>query len=93
MEPSYEQKLLSAIATQEQAVAKLQSQLQELEAVGSLVQELPRQLKHDVMVPLGRHAFFPGQLVHTDELVVHLGGEQYAEMTAPSAQQVRGGYS
>eukprot|EP00271_Cylindrocystis_brebissonii_P010161 TRINITY_DN26265_c0_g1_i1.p1 TRINITY_DN26265_c0_g1~~TRINITY_DN26265_c0_g1_i1.p1 ORF type:complete len:429 (+),score=97.15 TRINITY_DN26265_c0_g1_i1:78-1364(+) len=38
-----------------------------------LVQELPRKTAHEVMVPFGKAAFFPGRLVHTNELVVLLG--------------------
>ena len=36
-------------------------------------------------VPFGKHAFFPGELRHTNELMVHLGGGYRAECTAAHA--------
>lgn len=36
-------------------------------------------------VPFGKHAFFPGELRHTNELQVHLGGQYRAECTASHA--------
>ena len=42
----------------------------------------------EVMAPFGPLAFYPARLVHTNELLVHLGGGVYAERTA---KQVRSG--
>lgn len=36
----------------------------------NLVQRLPDQLHHDIMVPFGKAAFFPGSLIHTNEFLV-----------------------
>ena len=36
-------------------------------------------------MPFGKHAFFPGELRHTNELMVHLGGGYRAECTAAHA--------
>lgn len=41
-----------------------------------------------VMVPFGRQAFFPGQLTHTNEFLVHLGDQYYVETTAAAAQGI-----
>ncbi|CAI9089374.1 OLC1v1023940C3 [Oldenlandia corymbosa var. corymbosa] len=48
----------------------------------NLVQTLPNELQHQIMVPWGKAAFFPGQLVHTNEFVVLLGDGYYAERTS-----------
>ncbi|XP_058217687.1 uncharacterized protein LOC131328797 isoform X2 [Rhododendron vialii] len=48
----------------------------------SLVQKLPDQLHHDIMVPFGKAAFFPGRLIHTNEFLVLLGDGYYAERTS-----------
>ena len=41
-----------------------------------------------ITVPFGKHAFFPGELRHTNELQVHLGGQYRVECTAPHAAGV-----
>ncbi|CAL5212774.1 unnamed protein product [Lathyrus oleraceus] len=48
----------------------------------NLVQKLPEQLSHDVMVPFGKAAFFPGRLIHTNEFMVLLGEGYYADRTS-----------
>ncbi|KAH7860714.1 hypothetical protein Vadar_017126 [Vaccinium darrowii] len=48
----------------------------------SLVQKLPEELHHDIMVPFGKAAFFPGRLIHTNEFLVLLGESYYAERTS-----------
>ena len=53
--------------------------VQELEDV---VRDLPNKVSHRVMVPFTDVAFFPGRLVHTNELLVLLGSDLYAERSA-----------
>ncbi|XP_042519901.1 RNA polymerase II subunit 5-mediating protein homolog isoform X3 [Macadamia integrifolia] len=48
----------------------------------NLVQRLPDELSHDVMVPFGTVAFFPGRLIHTNEFLVLLGEGYYVERTS-----------
>ncbi|KAM6548916.1 hypothetical protein CsatB_020592 [Cannabis sativa] len=48
----------------------------------STVQRLPDQLHHDIMVPFGKAAFFPGRLIHTNEFLVLLGEGYYADRTS-----------
>ncbi|KAJ8427569.1 hypothetical protein Cgig2_021714 [Carnegiea gigantea] len=48
----------------------------------NLVQRVPDDLHHRIMVPFGKAAFFPGRLVHTNEFMVLLGEGYYAERTA-----------
>ncbi|EEF44407.1 conserved hypothetical protein [Ricinus communis] len=54
----------------------------------NLITRLPDQLHHDVMVPFGKAAFFPGKLIHTNELVVLLGEGYYAERTAKQTAEI-----
>ncbi|KAL7185479.1 hypothetical protein ACSBR2_027429 [Camellia fascicularis] len=48
----------------------------------NLVQKLPEELHHDIMVPFGKAAFFPGRLIHTNEFLVLLGEGYYADRTS-----------
>lgn len=36
----------------------------------NLVQKLPEETHHNIMVPFGKAAFFPGRLIHTNEFVI-----------------------
>ncbi|XP_057460617.1 uncharacterized protein LOC130751103 isoform X2 [Actinidia eriantha] len=48
----------------------------------NLVQKLPDELHHDIMVPFGKAAFFPGRLIHTNEFLALLGEGYYTERTS-----------
>lgn len=48
----------------------------------NLVQKLPDELHHNIMVPFGKAAFFPGRLIHTNEFMVLLGVDHYVERTS-----------
>ncbi|XVE92748.1 hypothetical protein REPUB_Repub01dG0126400 [Reevesia pubescens] len=54
----------------------------------NLVQKLPDELHHDIMVPFGKAAFFPGRLIHTNEFLVLLGESYYAERTAKQTVEI-----
>ena len=47
-----------------------------------MVRDLPQKVRHQIMVPFTDVAFFPGRLVHTNELLVLLGSDLYAERSA-----------
>ena len=69
----------------EQAVRDTASHLR---GVAELVSELPKRLTAPIMVPLGKHAFFPGQLQHTNEVTMNIGCGYYIECTAAHAAEV-----
>jgi unconventional prefoldin RPB5 interactor 1 len=39
-------------------------------------------------VPFGKVAFFSGELVHTNELTVHIGASYYAERSARETVEI-----
>ncbi|XP_014778231.1 unconventional prefoldin RPB5 interactor isoform X1 [Octopus bimaculoides] len=49
---------------------------------------LPDKTTHEVMVPIGSKAFMPGQLVHTNEILVLLGDNWFAERSAKQASNI-----
>ncbi|XP_066313249.1 uncharacterized protein [Miscanthus floridulus] len=57
-------------------------------ALVSLVNRLPDELSHEIMVPFGGAAFFPGRLIHTNELLVLLGEGYYAERSAKQTTDI-----
>jgi len=43
------------------------------------LETLPHQLNYEIMVPISKVAFIPGKLVHTNELLILLGDNWFAE--------------
>lgn len=79
----------------EETISERQKQLDKLRDFSTdnntlinLVQRLPDQLHHDIMVPFGKAAFFPGRLIHTNEFLVLLGEGHYAERTAKQTIEI-----
>ncbi|MED6216075.1 hypothetical protein PIB30_004102 [Stylosanthes scabra] len=54
----------------------------------NLVHKLPEELSHEIMVPFGKAAFFPGRLIHTNEFLVLLGEGYYAERTSKQTAEI-----
>ncbi|XP_074277841.1 uncharacterized protein LOC141601445 isoform X2 [Silene latifolia] len=54
----------------------------------NLVNRLPDELHHQIMVPFGKAAFFPGRLVHTNEFMVLLGEGYFAERSAKQTADI-----
>ncbi|KAK9089225.1 hypothetical protein Scep_028307 [Stephania cephalantha] len=81
----------------DQRIAENQNELQTLNLFLSenanlikLVHKLPDELSHNVMVPFGKAAFFPGRLIHTNEFLVLLGEGYYAERTSKQTVEMLG---
>lgn len=69
-------------------IQKLKEFIDDNRKLMKLVQKLPDELSHNIMVPFGKAAFFPGRMIHTNELLVLLGGGYYAERTAKQTLDV-----
>ncbi|XP_078448037.1 prefoldin chaperone subunit family protein isoform X1 [Wolffia australiana] len=77
------------------AIVDRQKELQRLSQFSSenknlinLAQSLPDELSHEIMVPFGKAAFFPGRLIHTNEFVVFLGEGYYVERSAKQTVEI-----
>ncbi|XP_011081368.1 RNA polymerase II subunit 5-mediating protein homolog isoform X2 [Sesamum indicum] len=70
------------IAERQQQLDQLKGFIDDNISVINLVQKLPDETHHNIMVPFGKAAFFPGRLIHTNEFMVLLGEGYYAERTA-----------
>ena len=51
-------------------------------------EDISRQSPSWLQIPLGRHAYLTGQLVHTNEVLVLLGCGLFAERTAAQARDI-----
>jgi len=52
------------------------------------LETLPDNISEDVMVPVGKVAFFPGKLIHTNEVMVLLGDNWFVERSAKQAIEI-----
>lgn len=77
-----------ALADRQSELDRLQGFIADNTALVNLVQRLPDELHHDIMVPFGKAAFFPGRLVHTNEFLVLLGEGYYAERTSKQTVEI-----
>ncbi|XP_032229480.2 unconventional prefoldin RPB5 interactor isoform X2 [Nematostella vectensis] len=58
------------------------------ETLDNTLKTLPEKLNHDIMVPFGSLAFMPGKLIHTNEILVLLGDNWFAERSATQAREI-----
>ncbi|XP_063852451.1 RNA polymerase II subunit 5-mediating protein homolog [Scylla paramamosain] len=69
----------------EDELSKLQKYKKDYEHLLKRLKTLPDKITHEVMVPLGTLAVVPGQLIHTNEVLVLLGDNWFAERSAKQA--------
>ena len=77
-----------ALSADEQVLAQLRRFDDEYADVHRVVRELPEKTSHDIMVPFTDVAFFPGRLIHTNELTILLGSDLYAERSASQTLEI-----
>ncbi|CAM0884499.1 unnamed protein product [Alopecurus aequalis] len=77
-----------AVADRRAELARVQGFFNDNAALVALVQRLPDELSHEIMVPFGGAAFFPGSLIHTNELLVLLGDGYYADRSAKQTTEI-----
>jgi len=63
-------------------------QKQKYQVLCDRLQTLPDLPSYEVTVPFGPYAFKKGQLVHTNEMLVHLGDKYFAEVTCKQAVEI-----
>eukprot|EP00928_Gymnodinium_smaydae_P044977 TRINITY_DN30022_c0_g1_i1.p1 TRINITY_DN30022_c0_g1~~TRINITY_DN30022_c0_g1_i1.p1 ORF type:complete len:355 (+),score=81.55 TRINITY_DN30022_c0_g1_i1:101-1165(+) len=63
----------------------LASRAGEWEDVKAVLEDLPKKVRHPIMVPMGPLAFFEGHLKHTGEVLAQLSSEWFALRTVDNA--------
>ncbi|XP_006469883.1 uncharacterized protein LOC102629247 isoform X2 [Citrus sinensis] len=77
-----------ALSEKQQELERVKEFISDNTNLINLVQKLPEELHHDIMVPFGKAAFFPGRLIHTNEFMVLLGEGYYAERTSKQTVEI-----
>ena len=73
---------------QEDRISGWQKALVDYENLEKTLGPLPQELSRQVMVPFGKLAFFPGKIIHTNELTVLLGDDWFADRTVPQTLEI-----
>lgn len=81
-------KIEETLDTSRKELQKLDGFLQDNRNLMKLVQKLPDEISHNIMVPFGKAAFFPGRMIHTNEFLVLLGEGYHVERTAKQTLEV-----
>ncbi|KAL3509334.1 hypothetical protein ACH5RR_028735 [Cinchona calisaya] len=82
------ERVRDTIAERHEELQQLKSFISDNTNLVNLVRTLPNELNHQIMVPFGKAAFFPGQLIHTNEFMVLLGDGYYAERTSKQTVEI-----
>ncbi|KAJ2780566.1 uri1, prefoldin-like chaperone [Coemansia interrupta] len=70
------------------AVAQYTSYRDEYLSLQTTLKDLPSETTYPALIPIGPLAFFPGHLIHTNEILVLLGENYFAERSALQASQI-----
>ncbi|KAJ1955485.1 uri1, prefoldin-like chaperone, partial [Linderina pennispora] len=84
----YQQYLDKDIASREQALSQYTKFKAEYHQLKCTLRELPQETRYPAMIPAGPLAFFPGSLVHTNEILVLLGDNYFVERSAMQAAMI-----
>jgi unconventional prefoldin RPB5 interactor 1 len=84
----YATEVRKAINNHQEQLNQLEAAHEQLQQTLTSLEQLPNKLKHEIMVPMGKHAFFPGHLTRTNDITVHLGDQYYVEVTAGHARGI-----
>ena len=79
---------LQNLVVSKQKLKQLSKYKQDYEALKERLKTLPDRVSHEVMVPLGKYAFIPGHLKHTNEILVLLGENWFAQRSAKQSAEI-----
>ncbi|KAL9559712.1 hypothetical protein MBANPS3_000282 [Mucor bainieri] len=83
-------KLSEQLNTLEQEYQRWSDYKTDYDALESQLKTLPDNTTKSAMIPMGKLAFMPGKLIHTNEILVLLGDQYYAERSAKQAVEILG---
>ena len=88
-DPSFlSDRVRQALSADEQVLAQLRRFDDEYADLQRVVRELPEKTSHDNHGAFTDVAFFPGRLIHTNELTILLGSDLYAERSASQTLEI-----
>ncbi|CAI8014734.1 Unconventional prefoldin RPB5 interactor, partial [Geodia barretti] len=77
-----------ALKGSQETIKKWEQFKYDYEVLQARLHTLPDKLTHDIMVPFGQFGFMRGHLYHTNEVMVLLGDNWFAQRTAKQAVEI-----
>lgn len=83
-------KLSEQLDTLESEYQRWNNYKSDYDALEEQLKTLPDETKRSAMIPIGKLAFMPGAIIHTNEILVLLGEQYFAERSAKQAIEILG---
>jgi prefoldin alpha subunit len=81
-------RLSEQLETLETEYARWNNYKNDYDALEQQLKTLPEETKRSAMIPVGKLAFMPGTIIHTNEILVLLGEQYFAERSAKQALDI-----
>ncbi|CAL8464534.1 g4069 [Coccomyxa elongata] len=78
----------AALLGHREQILQIDKERQDYESTAFMLDSLPKEGTHEIMVPLGKAAFFPGKLVDTQHCLVRMGDNTHLHSTTGEAAAV-----
>ncbi|KAG0295616.1 uri1, prefoldin-like chaperone [Linnemannia gamsii] len=85
---NYFSKFSAALTQLDEELARWKNYEADYQALKDTLLDLPKEVSHPVMVPIGNLAFMPGKLIHTNEVLVMLGDNWFVDRSAVQAAEI-----
>ncbi|KAF9150597.1 uri1, prefoldin-like chaperone [Linnemannia schmuckeri] len=85
---TYFSKFSAALTRLDEELARWKNYEADYQALKTTLLDLPKEISHPVMVPIGNLAFMPGKLIHTNEVLVMLGDNWFVDRSAVQAAEI-----
>ncbi|KAG0281388.1 uri1, prefoldin-like chaperone [Linnemannia exigua] len=85
---NYFSKFSAALTRLDEELARWKNYEADYQALKTTLLDLPKEISHPVMVPIGNLAFMPGKIVHTNEVLVMLGDNWFVDRSAVQAAEI-----
>jgi len=76
------------IAMLEADVHKLLGQKESCKQTHEYILNLPKKVTYPGLIPINEFCYMSGKLIHTNEMLVHLGDDYFSECSAYQVQQI-----
>ncbi|KAH7059303.1 hypothetical protein BKA57DRAFT_444487 [Linnemannia elongata] len=85
---NYFSKFSAALTRLDEELARWKNYEADYQALKTTLLDLPKEISHPVMVPIGNLAFMPGKIIHTNEVLVMLGDNWFVDRSAVQAAEI-----
>ncbi|ORY08166.1 hypothetical protein K493DRAFT_309958 [Basidiobolus meristosporus CBS 931.73] len=86
----YAERVRATLKQTQEEIERWRTYSADYEASQNTLLKLPEETSYEVMVPLGKLAFMPGKLIHTNEVLALLGDNWFAERSCKQAVEIIG---